>query len=185
MRRLLVACAAGPLLFGACGHAPATTPFGVRFGSHFREFRLPPAAEMRSSPHRRFYPYAPGRVMDGALELVVPNAIAIRTFEDPRAVFFIDVDGVLLGEKFKFVAFPIVLLLDEDGGGTRVYAHPVRELFDHRWLDHRWLARFGRNLGEKPGETIQAAYAQKCVDYLERLEVELESGRRWPWLSGP
>lgn len=179
MRRLLVACAAGPLLFGACGHAPATTPFGVQFGSHFRGFRLPPAAEMRSSPHQRFYPHAPGRVMDGALELVVPNAIAIRTFEDPRAVFFIDVDGVLLGEKFLFVAFPIVLLLDEDVGGTRVYAHPVRELFDDRWF-----ARIGRK-EEKPGEVIRAAYAQKCVDYLERLEVELESGRRWPWLAGP
>jgi hypothetical protein len=117
--------------------------------------------------------------MDGALELAVPNAIVIRTFEDPRAVFFIDVDGVLLGEKFFFVAFPIVLLLDEYEGGTRVYAHPVRELFNERWF-----ASIGRK-NEKPGEVIRAAYAQKCMDYLERLEVELESGKRWPWLAGP
>ncbi len=178
MRQLLIACVAAPILFGACSHAQTTTPLGVQFGNHFRGFRLPPTAEIRNSPHQRLYPHAPGRVMEGALELAVPNAIVIRTYEDPRAIFFIDMDGVLLGEKFYFVTFPIVLLLDADGGGTRVYAHPVLELFDNRLFASTWRKQ------EKPGEVIRAAYAQKCADYLERLEVLLESGKRWPWLTG-
>jgi hypothetical protein len=157
------------LLLAACGTV-APVPLAIHIDSDFRDFAPPDKAKIKGTPFRRTFLYPQREVWDATLTLIAQHAVDLRTYRGQDTIFYFEFDGTLVEKTFRNNAFPFALLIEEKSGATEVYVHPMMEL--------------AGDIPKKKREALKRASDQKSDELLERLAVQLERSRRWPWLKG-
>ncbi len=127
---------------------------------------------IKSGIHRS-YPYDFDAVWDAILDILQQYAVIANISRDTGVITYVDIDGILLQKKPFSWEFPFTILVEKTEQGTRVYIYPMEELF----------ASTPDIVSRKYWQEVKKGFKQKQEDFLEKLSVQLEAGKRWPWLT--
>jgi hypothetical protein len=174
--RWVHAAIVGFLLSGLGCSTPYIHPLNAHFDNSFRDFYPAERDKVKESLQKREYPCPYDQLFDNTLQILQQYAVIAKASRDSGFITFVDVDAVLLDDKFPCHEFTFTLLLEKTGGSTTVYVHPMTSLFETKDLENM-------PLWKKNWSTINAAYVQKGNEFLEKLSVQLTASKRWPWLS--
>ena len=153
--------------FTACG---SVSPLGNFYENQFADFTCPDEGILKHSDFSRSYQYSFPIVWQGAMDILIQHATTIRTFRDSGVIFYLDIDGVLMNNKFVYSEFPFCIGIEEINGSTTAYAYPFDQILENKYDDDTL-------------KIVKLAFSQKAQAFLENLSVQLTAQNRWPWLN--
>jgi len=145
----------------------------THFENNFSDFKIPEKDKIKGTAIKRTYQSSYNDVWDSALTILHQNTIIVRVSKGSGVISYVDIDGILLEEKFVYWEFPFTILIENNSKGTMVYVYPMTYLFEDE-----------KKISEKEWwKTVKTGFNQKGEEFLERLSVQLASNNRWPWLA--
>jgi hypothetical protein len=159
------------LFFVACGSPDflRSTLF-QHFDDHFSDISFPEKEQLRNASIKKNISGTYDDVWYNTLSILVQYAIIAKVSKDSAMLVFIEIDGVLLEDRYSFVDFPFAVLIEEKSQGCLVYIYPLVGFFEGK-------------ISEKSLNIIKIAFTQKSEMFLHRLETQIEANHRWLWLK--
>ena len=159
------------LFLGGCATASRESKIMPHYDTHFADLKVKEFNKIRMSSVNRRFETSYDQLWKGILTILTQYAIIAQLSYESGVISYIDIDGVLIKDKYTYMECPFTMLIEEEKGEKKyvVSVYPMMELYE----------------GMVPTEefkNLNDIFVQKGEEFLERLSVQLTTQHRWPWI---
>jgi len=162
-------------LLSGCAAVPFNNPSPLYpyFENSLAGFKPADKDEIKKSNLRRHYAYSYDEVWMSAVKILQQYALITSISKNDGIITYIDIDGILLGKRMYYWEFPFSVYFEKVGDGVMIYVYPMESFFsfDNAITSRRWWS------------DVKKGFQQKGEELLERVYMQLDFRKRWPWLK--